>query len=105
MKRRFGIPLSSAVLLSMLAAPTSALAAPEKNDAQAKLTVEQKEPEKKKPWYKRRTAKNVGVGAGAGTVVGAAVGGGKGAAAGAVVGSGAGYVYDRKTRDKKEEKK
>lgn len=99
MQRSFGIPLSSAVLVTMLALPISAVAAPEK------LTVEQKQPEKKKPWYKSRTAKNVGVGGGAGTVVGAVVGGGKGAAAGAVVGGGAGYIYDRETRNKKKEEK
>jgi len=56
--------------------------------------------QKKKPWYKSRTAKIVGGGAGAGAVVGALVGGGKGAAAGAAVGAGGGYIYDRKTRKK-----
>ncbi len=67
--------------------------------AQSRLVAEKSD--KKKPWYKSRTAKIVGGSAGAGALVGALVGGGKGAAAGAVVGGGAGYVYDRKTRKNK----
>ncbi len=69
--------------------------------ADQKVSKSQLAPEqKKKPWYKSRTAKIVGGSAGTGAVVGALVGGGKGAAAGAVVGAGGGYIYDRKTRKK-----
>ena len=55
----------------------------------------------KKPWYLNRTTKYVGGGAGGGALVGALVGGGKGAAIGAISGGAAGYIYDRKTRNKR----
>ena len=68
--------------------------------ADKKVSQSQLVEQKKKPWYKSRTAKIVGGSAGTGAVVGALVGGGKGAAAGALVGGGGGYIYDRKTRKK-----
>lgn len=92
--RMAGLWLIAALFSVMTLQPVPALAAPDDRTAKAQLVVEQK----KKPWYKTRTAKIVGGSAGAGAVVGALVGGGKGAAAGALVGSGAGYIYERKTR-------
>jgi len=92
--RMVGLWLIAALFSVISLQPTPAVAAPDDRSAKAPLVVEQK----KKPWYKSRTAKIVGGSAGAGAVVGALVGGGKGAAAGAVVGSGAGYIYERKTR-------
>ncbi|MGH9722684.1 MAG: YMGG-like glycine zipper-containing protein [Bryobacteraceae bacterium] len=55
---------------------------------------------RKTPWYKSRTAKSAGIGAGGGAVFGALTGGKKGAAIGALIGGGGGYVYDRVTKDK-----
>jgi uncharacterized protein YcfJ len=92
--RMVGLWLILALFSIVSLQPTPAMAAPDDRSAKAQLIVEQK----KKPWYKTRTAKIVGGSAGAGAVVGALVGGGKGAAAGALVGGGAGYVYERKTR-------
>ena len=78
MKRRisiFGFFLSAVLVVFLLAAQTvPAFAGPDKQPAQTQVVSEQK-----KPWYKSHTAKIVGGSAGAG----------------------AGYLYDRKTRNKK----
>jgi len=58
-------------------------------------------PEKKKPWYKTRTAKITAGGVGAGALIGGLAGGRKGTAIGAISGGAAGYIYDQVTRDKK----
>lgn len=100
MKQLHGIALTGAVLLTMVGlSATPALAAPEKD---AKQVAEEKKREKKKK--RIRTAERVGGGAAAGAVVGGAVAGGKGAAGGAAAGSGAGYVWDRKAREKDKKK-
>ena len=109
MRQRF---ISGLVLLVMLAAtgwiekPAAALTPGDPQQAvsassQSSTTVTPTPVAARKPWYLNRTMKYVGGGAGGGALVGALVGGGKGAAIGAISGGAAGYIYDRKTRNKK----
>jgi len=101
-----------ACILALAAAVTQPALAATNEASQAAVTAQASDqsnvttnlivaPKKKTPWYKSRTTKITAGSAGAGALVGGLVGGGKGAAVGALTGGAAGYIYDRKTRNRK----
>jgi outer membrane lipoprotein SlyB len=112
MRRMLSIPLIAILAAVLLVSPVASAqtyndsprrsySGPSASSAQAANDHNITYVSSKKPWYKSRTMKNVGIGAVGGAAFGGLTGGRKGAAIGGLLGGGGGYVYNRVTKPRK----